>query len=145
MLTHSANHTHDQITHINKLNVVQRPTGHHWNITLHPAHYWKHTQADVSTHTGMHTHHPTCVTSHNAAKPIIFPRGPLHVIGHAQSIPSVDPEPDALLISGMAICVCVFERVSVMMRWQATGGTARLAAWQQRASRRGKVKWRTTA
>lgn len=38
---------------------------------------------------------------------MIFPRGPLHVIGHTQLIPSVDPEPDALLISGTAICVCL--------------------------------------
>lgn len=72
---------------------------------------------------------------------MIFPRGPFYVIGHAQLIPCVDPEPDALLIMGM----CVFECVSVMMRWWATGGTVRLAAWWQRAPWRTKVKWRTPA
>lgn len=42
---------------------------------------------------------------------MIFPRGPLHAIGHAQLIPSVDPEHDALLISGMAECVCLSVRL----------------------------------
>lgn len=61
----------------------------------------------------MQTHLLTCVTGHNAANPMIFPRGPLHMIRHAQLIPSVDLEPDALLISGDARCVCVFDRISL--------------------------------
>lgn len=50
---------------------------------------------------------------------MIFPRGPLYVIGYTQLIPSVDPEPNALLIMEM----CAFECASVMMRLRATGGT----------------------
>lgn len=66
---------------------------------------------------------------------MIFPRGTLHVIGHAQLIPSVDPEPAALLISRMAIHVCVC----------FTRGRVKLAARRQRASWCSKVIRRTMA
>lgn len=60
---------------------------------------------------------------------MIFPRGPLHLIGHAQLIPFVDPEHEALLISRLAetrTCVCVFR---VRDGRRATESTVAAAAW----------------
>lgn len=76
------------------------------------------------------------MASNNAAEPMIFPKGPLHVTGQAQLIPSVDLKHDALLISRLAGCVyCEY-----VMCWLATGSSVALAAWPQRATTRGKVK-----
>lgn len=91
-------------------------------------------------------HQPTCVTSNDTGQPVIFPRGPFHLIGHAQLIPCVDPEHQALLISRLAepvcVCVCVSCACVFCVRdgRRATESTVAAAAWRHRAERRGKVK-----
>lgn len=70
---------------------------------------------------------------------MIFPRGPLHLIGHAQLIPCVDPEHEALLISRLALRACVRSACGM-------GGEPPRAQWQQQqqqhggTGQRGKVK-----
>lgn len=92
-------------------------------------------------------HQPTCVTSNDTGQPVIFPRGPFHLIGHAQLIPCVDPEHQALLISRLAepVCVCVCELCVCVLRagWAANhrehGGSSSMAT-QGRAARQGQMK-----
>lgn len=135
MRAHSASHTYDQTAHVHK-----RVIGKISLLASAPCTSLKtHTQRCTRSQVYIHTHHPTCVTSNNAAEPMIFPRGPLHVIGHAQLIPCVDPEHNALSISRLAECVC-WESASLVMRRRATGGTVALAAQRQRALWRAKVK-----
>lgn len=71
---------------------------------------------------------------------MIFPRGPLHLIGHAQLIPCVDPEHEALLISRLAerACVCV-SRVRDGRRATESTVAAAAARWH-RAARQGQMK-----
>lgn len=83
----------------------------------------------------VYTHQPARVTSNNTGQPVIFPRGPFHLIGHAQLIPCVDPEHEALLISRLAesvcVCVCVLR---VQDGQRATESMVAAAAWRHRGS-----------
>lgn len=68
---------------------------------------------------------------------MIFPRGPFHLIGHAQLIPCVDPEHEALLISRLAepVCVCfVCGMGGAPQENTVAVAAAAAAAWQHRGS-----------
>lgn len=64
---------------------------------------------------------------------MIFPRGRLHLIGHAQLIPCVDPEHEALLISRLAENVRV--RSACGMGHREHSGSSSSAVTQGSAAR----------
>lgn len=76
---------YDQTTHMHKLNPVRNQQVIIETTLLASAPY-----SLLQTHTGTDAHRRTCVTSHSAANPMIFP----------QRRPSTWSEPDALSIRG---------------------------------------------